>query len=320
MKIKAIIAAAGLATIGTVTPCQAVLVDINSGSNDIDSISNFTAPPALAAVWNNVGMTNFTNSGVYLGNGWALSTVHDGGMSVITLNGQSYYAVANSAQQLTNADSSGADLTLYKLQTPYPPLPALSVATSSPTVGTPYYNVGFGMLRNTAITNYGSAYAIAGNPSASYSGYGYGLTGNTASYTDETWGNNTVFDLGNGTSTATFDAGYGNVTAFAGEFLPGTDIIVYGDSGGAAFNAAGQLIGINCYLDTQLLVNPKLPLPTNAMVYGTLSWMADVATYSGEIDSITGVPEPGTFSLVVIGIFALTARNTRRSRYGKRQV
>lgn len=325
MKIKSIIATTGLVTAGIVVPCQAVLVDINPGSSDWPSISNFSAPPALAAVWNNVGAFSDA-SGVYLGNGWMLTAYHVQLLAPgnVLLGGQNYTWDGNPATRITNpSDGTPTDLQLFRLTT-IPNLPALSLATSSPAVGTPYYNVGYGNLRDTGTQYYDGNWTITTAASAVYTGFGFSVNSNT---NQETWGNNTVMNIsaaygpGNGTNTTIVSAGIGNLTAFAGEFEPGTDQVVYGDSGGPVFNAAGQLIGINNYndVDPRLDANPQ-PWPFYGATYGEISWMADIATYASEIDSITGVPEPGSFSLIAMGIFALTTRNTRSARRARRQV
>ncbi|MDA7951510.1 MAG: serine protease, partial [Pirellulaceae bacterium] len=77
-----------------------------------------------------------------------------------------------------------------------------------------------------------------------------------------------------------------------------------GDSGGAVFNSAGELIGtiyVREFVNTaQLSGNHQ-----EKILYGEKTWIADLSAYSSQISLIQAVPEPSTWGLAIIGIMGV---------------
>jgi hypothetical protein len=274
-------------------PCRAVLVATNP--NATNTIGVNTIQPTGLAAWNYVGWVN-GGSAVYLGNNWVLTADHVGSGN-FNLGSSTY--VTNRSVRVTDSLGNPTDLLLLHITTA-PALTNLSLIFTTPAAGQSYTNIGFGVDRNTAIKYYDASFApVTDASTATYAGFGYG------SSHDKSYGTNSVYNFGTNAAPQTltsFNIGYGKVTAFAGEFLDGTDQIVSGDSGGGVFNSFGQLVGINDAMGTYS------GQPGSTALFGDGSYMVDIATYYHDIAVVTGVPEPGCCSLVAIGLIALKKR------------
>ncbi len=129
----------------------------------------------------------------------------------------------------------------------------------------------------------------------------------TSSTRQMRWGINVV-------SQNNFDteAGWGDVESFKTTF---DDVLneahaVTGDSGGAAFQKIGlawELSGIMHAVDLE----DNQPHGAATAVFGTATFIADLSTYRGQINSIM-IPEPacGTLAIMCLGLLFL---NRRRS-------
>jgi hypothetical protein len=276
---------------------EAVIIGAYPGSTNTDAVA--TDPPASLSGWNYVGTVN-GSSCTYLGNGWMLSPDHVG-IGNVTLNGATYTYNGNAARLNNPADGQPTDLLVFQVfQTV--PLPNLALAYNSPSIGTSYYNVGYGLDRNTALQNYDSSFNItSGTPT--YQGYGYG------SPNTKTYGTNATIDAGTNQNTTTINIGYGNLVTFLGQFSQTTDQIVSGDSGGGVFNSANQLIGMNDAIGEY--TGQETSNASSAALFGDQSYMADIATYYNQIDAITGVPEPSALLIVVAAAPLLLRRRPR---------
>ena len=204
-------------TYNTTAPTASNIPNWNTGWSQPAGQSGVTG-------WNYVGQVNGA-SGVYLGNGWAITAGHVGAGD-LTLNGTDYPVVSGSARGVTNS-SGTADLTLFKL-TLSPNLPALTIATSAPTSYSQFQ---------------------AGSQLAMF-GYGGGQ--------GETWGLNTVtsanqLEAVSGFESTDFETMYGTIFAGTGS-VTNNYSLVSGDSGGGDFiynssTQAWQLAGINEAVD-----------------------------------------------------------------------
>lgn len=220
-------------------------------------------PPADGAPWGNVGQVNGA-SGLYVGNGWALTAVHVG-PGDIYLNGV-VYAYDGTSHRLTNSDGTGTDMVVFHLKT-VPPIPRLALTTSTPTALSTVDLIGCGH--------------IAGSPQTSifpYTGF-YWSAGAAKS-----WGNCTVSVGG----VAVYSAGFGNVSEMSTDFKDPTSPAATsneaeaagGDSGGGVFehtSSGWQLVGM---IDLITI----LPGQTNnTAVYGNNTLAADIATYGPQV-------------------------------------
>jgi hypothetical protein len=107
-------------------------------------IPNWTSGWGASGVtgWNYVGSTNNASS-VYLGDGYVLTAAHVGAGNFL-LDGQTYDAIGGSAESFGTAD-----LTLFKIDTTSTTgtlldLPALTLQTTTPAVGSSVVMIGYG--------------------------------------------------------------------------------------------------------------------------------------------------------------------------------
>ena len=170
-------------------------------------------------------------------------------------DGTEYYYVGSGAVVLANQDSTTSDLELYQIGG-NPFLPNISFGSGTPASGQMIYSIGYGEIRS------GSETTIDGVP---------GYDEAARSPLQETWGNNLLVNAPETGGTVVYKYptqsgvnGNYNVVGIQSEFLVegGTSedsLIADGDSGGAAFNSAGQVIGIN---DEVLTGDPDQPANT----------------------------------------------------------
>jgi hypothetical protein len=279
---------------------------INADNPTSTTPDNTTAPSALPQ-WNNIGTVN-GSSGIYLGNGWVLTADHVGAGN-FTLDGTTYLWNGNAEIRLNNTDGSGpADLVMFQLTSRPTGVSQLAIASTSPTIGTSFYNVGYGLARDTAeeYFNYNSTTKVftqTSNSSAAYQGFGY------ASPNTKSWGQNSVAGF------QSYNIGFGNVNAFYSTFTGTTDQIVSGDSGGGVFNSAGVLIGVNDAIGTYT------NQPADTAFITDQSDLINIAPFYNQITQISQVPEPSTLALLaawtgLLLIFQMPAalRKTRGER------
>ena len=267
-----------------------VIIDSGSGTGNVTA-------PATDPGWDNVGLANASGlSVVYLGNGWVLTANHVGPGDV-WFGGVFYPWVPGAAVQLSNPDTSGADLLLFKISDPFPALPALSIRTTPPPLGTSLVMIGNGRDRGAATT------WDPPGPGPTYDGYFWGA-GAT-----KRWGTNFVEDVNVELYEPNFatqlfgsefdESGGGHSTHEAQGAV--------GDSGGAVFawngssyELAGILIGILSYAEQP----DDTALYTNATVAG------DLSVYRDEI--VDWMPEPAGGLWAGAALLAALARARQR--------
>ncbi len=253
-------------------------------------------------------------AGVYIGYrpdpggpvGYALSGMHLGSPSTLTIEGTTYNVQSHTA-------IDGSDLALFAFTHPdniMPALSALSLSSTTPVDGTDVVMVGIGRNRvqdATTDANVSDAVSVT-------DGTGYTTTSSRL----KRWGTNTTADFGPGPGgpgpTHTFDIGGRDTDVFrtifdepdSGDWLTSNQAQgVTNDSGGGVFSHDGLLLGI--------MVSVQASNASEA-AFGNTTLMADVATYKDEIDvEIEGmlIPEPGTAVLMLCAIALL---------YGMRQL
>ncbi len=290
-------------TVAALTVQSALGVVINNGT-----AANATAP-ADDPGWANVGQLNGA-SGVYLGHfatgDWVLTASHVGAGN-INLGGVSYATVSGSAVQLTNPDGSPTDLELFRISS-NPTLPNLTLADTSPTIGSIVMMVGYGSTGAATLTTWDtstSPWTATTSPTAPHAqGYLY----ETGSRYTKRWGEDVV--------TGDFAVSYANgnvqVTTVALETTftaaAGSSELAPGDSGGATFIKVGgqwELAGINLAIGTLA----DQGQPSGTAVFDNTSYMGDLAAYRGQIGQVTGsVPEPAPVALLLLGAAALGFR------------
>ena len=266
----------------------------------VDTETTATTETVPGAPVANVGSVN-GDSAIYIGNGYVLTADHvgegdfvDGG--VYDIDTSTYVRLVD---PITRAPT---DLILFRLEGTFPNLPDLTLANTSPAAGTALVLTGNGLFRGS-----GPAPTVY---DANYVGFNVSATGQKSTGTTE------VSDLG----LSTISIGYGPVTVFTSVFAPGGSQVEGGDSGGAAFAPDGagyELAGLidakgTYEVDGDTRPNPA---PNGVAVYNDQSDFANIATYAGEIDAITGVPEPSsaTISAAIAGVFLLWRLRRRRA-------
>jgi hypothetical protein len=288
-----------------VSAAQAVIIESSSGAG------NTTAPvddPGFA----NVGIRGAA-SGVYVGNRWVLTANHVGGGS-IELDGTVYGLQAGSGRRLTNAGAGGrsasTDLYMYRIDADPAGLSALSIASSSPSVGDDLVMVGAGYDRGDftrwSVNQQTDPWSWS---EVSSGGTASGYKADTASRSLR-WGTNTVESggwYGIGSDV------YGFITDFD-DLNPSNSTqaqAVVGDSGGGVFRKNGtdwELAGIMLAVggfDGQ-------PNPGENAVFGNVTYIADLSYYAPQINAtIATVPEPGSLGLLIAGGVAIAVAGLR---------
>ena len=223
-----------------------------------------TNAPADGSPWANVGGVNGA-SGIYLGGGWVLTAAHVG-PGDFGLSG-AQFAYDGISHRLTNSDGTATDMIMFHLST-LPGLPPLMLASNNPSALAPIDMVAYGYIAGSSQTNIGS-----------YTGFYWSGAG------FKSWGNNKVKATG-----LTVNGGFGNLSAFSTDFSNPTTSgsasneaqAAAGDSGGAVFQQNGstwQLVGM---IDA---IGPMSGQPTDAAVYGELTYLANIATYRGQVQA-----------------------------------
>jgi hypothetical protein len=238
------------------------LVDAQSQTN--------TSPPSDGSPWANLGQVN-VGGGVYIADGWVLTAFHVNAGN-INLGGTVFFYDGLS-QRLTNSDGSAADLILFHLNPP-PPLPPLSIVSSSPPVSSTVNMIGFGHWAGSAQTDFGGSTGF------------YWSAGGAKS-----WGNNKINQVG-----MLIDDGAGKFNAFSTTFSAPPSQTSHeaqaspGDSGGGVF----RLVGSNWQLAGIMLAtsSPLTGQPSNASAYGQYTYCADAAAYRSQILSIISSTPP----------------------------
>jgi hypothetical protein len=242
-----------------------------------------TALPAGIPVAKNVAHLS-SASAVYLGNRWFITANHVTESTSLTLtDGRSFLLVSGSDTTLQNPSTIAGtpDLRMVRLADD-PGLPALDIATTTPAASSLVMMMGAGLDRGTNIVgwtrNQFGTYAPAPIPNASQIGY------NLQSTSHMRWGFNRVEPGGLTTtsSTQTFH------TKFDRGALPAEAQAASGDSGGGVFQLNGGVWQLTGIMDsTQNFFSPG----SNISVYGDQTYIADLATYRSQIETILSHPD-----------------------------
>ena len=236
---------------------------------DANSRANTNAPPD-GAPWTSVGYVNCC-SGIYLGAGWVLTAYHVGPGNANF--GGTLFPWDGTSLRLTNSDGSATDMVMFRLRS-LPPLPRLSLATTTPAASSVVDMIGCGHIAGSAQTSIGAYTGFYWSPNP--------IKG---------WGNNKVDSGG----TTIINAGVGNVTAFRTTFSSSGQTsdeaqAASGDSGGGVFKQNGstwQLVGMMDAISTF-----GTNQPGNTAVYGNPTYSADIATYRAQIVSLIAATRP----------------------------
>ncbi len=293
-------------------PAHAVIVAGGDGTQNTSAPADDFGFSSVGFVTNSLG--GIAIGGEYLGNGWVLSAYHGVADATQTgfafgpvfFGGTPYTVDPTSGVRLHNPGGSLTDLALFRL-TMEPPVPALTIASASPTDALSVVMMGNGPGRDANETHW--------NVNTGTNPFTWTETagpGNAQGYKElfpqvMRWGTNNVTAFAGGSTTDVFDDGLGNVTAFRTNFTntPGEAQAGGGDSGGGVFWKVGgqwQLGGV------MLFVANFNGQPVGTAVYGNETYAADLATYRPEIASI--IPEPSCAALVLLGA-GITLRRRR---------
>jgi len=227
-----------------------------------DEDSSSTEAPSNDPGWANVGVCGSWTA-VYLGRGWVLTAGHVGAAN-LDLQGVVYAADLKSIERIRNPDLTATDLLLFRVD-PEPDLPALAIASESPSVGSPVVLVGNGFGRGERVNGTSRVGFRWGDPAK------------------KRWGTGVIFEH-------LHDLSIGNTDTFTTRFSIAQTRheaqAAQGDSGGAAFahlDGRWQLAGIILAVDTHV------GQPERTAAYGNRTFIADLARYRRSVQTITGL-------------------------------
>lgn len=283
---------------------RAVVISVGNGSGN-------TNAPINDMGWSYVGAVN-SGSGVYLGGGngvgWVITAGHvynDGGSRNFSINGTSYSAISGNGYQLGSIDlyvyeitvGSGTGLSL---------LSDLTLAGTSPSVGSTLTMIGNGLDRDPSLTTWyvntaQNPYSWSTNWFAGAAiAQGYQELGTSS----KRWGNNLSDGLTNINSTEMIQTTFSTASGHGSE-------VAVGDSGGGMFTSNGSGYQLSGIIDLKTAYSGQ---PNNTAVFGNASYGIDIASYKSEILLITGIPEPSSILLGLLGMGLLVFGLRRHGR------
>jgi hypothetical protein len=236
-----------------------------------------------------------SGTGIYLGNGQALTAAHIGAGDIL-IDGVTLPAVPGTARQLTNFDGSSTDLVVFQVNTAGKNVADLGVTLSSEPIaqGDEVLLVGFGVGQNAA-------------PLVGFDGSAFGYSWN--SERTQRQGTATVSTAANfvtlgSTQTPVFSTTFNNEDS--------TTQATTGDSGGAAFrlNAASgeyELAGVMVGITGRQGVS-RFGSDTHI---ADLNKISELARFDSELPTTGAVPEPSTALYAAIALCLAFFRRRR---------
>lgn len=288
------------------------LIQTARGVVTISGDINNTAPPGQP-FFANVGTVN-GSSGIYLGDRWVITAAHVAGSLPpnASFGGTTYVTQSGSFHRISNPVGSGlstlTDIVVFRLGTA-PALPALTLASSPPTVGADLTMIGNGNMQANQPT-YWEVTSLPGEaddiwtertpPDPAINAAGY----KTNPTREIRWGDNDIETI-----NETIHYGSGDVRAFTTSFDSGAMVqegqAVVGDSGGAAlyYNGSewvlsGMMVAVGTF--------ENQPGGATAAVVGNNTAIADLSYYRAEI--LAAIPEPSQAILVGVSTLAFLFR------------
>ncbi len=310
-------ASAGLVYLLCALPAHAVVVaGANGGGSNNTTQEDLEVSLAIANGDFFQNVFRYSNaSGVYLGyavtesglRAYALTATHiTPEASTVVIGGVTYNVL--SQVQIDNSDVSL--LTLSQEFDIMPSIPALTLSSSTPAIGTQVVMIGYGTDRvQPSTTNPSTSDAV----SLPGGGTGYTTTGTTSS---KHWGTNTTVSI---SGSATTTAAFSGTTVLAatifnqpnsGQWTTSNEAqAVVGDSGGGVFSYDGTLLGL---MSTVSGTNPYLA------PFGQATYFSDISIYKESIEQEIGhelIPEPSTYVLCLLaGLGLILIRRTQRKQ------
>ncbi len=250
-------------------------------------ISPYYEVPNLKAPANDPGWTHVGRidggSAVYLGNRWVITANHVDTGNLRLADGRVLAESVGSSVRLKNTGTTIApDLRMFRLAAD-PGLSAMSLATVAPGAGSLVTMIGAGVGREPELRGWqfnGSQWTEAPVPDANVFGYELGSDNKMR------WGLNIISSASafiSQTGTRVFQ------TTFDKEGTTFEAQATTGDSGGGVFyqsNGSWQLAGL--MIATQPLSNQ----PSDTVMYGQRTYIADLASYRQQIVDMMNRAEP----------------------------
>jgi hypothetical protein len=256
-----------------------------------------TLAPLNGAPWANVGSIGGA-SGVYLQNGWVITAKHVvGNNTSVTINfGGNNFSNINAITTLTNPDSSASDLVMFNIGT-NPGAVSIGIVSARPSVSNELTMIGFGRQRSGGLTTI---------THTSGSANGYAQTGSGA----KSWGNE-YRDFGANFTFSGPDLNptIGYTTTFSATGSSNSTQAATGDSGGGVFV---QNAGVWYLAGTMNAIGTYSGQTANTAAAGNITAIADLASYSTQINNLLAIPEPQTLFLAAIAVLLLLGLAQRK--------
>lgn len=225
------------------------------------------------------------------------ATISFQGGAITTTSTEAFVFPTWDGHSLGNND----DIAILKLDTPINSIPGFGLATGSPVLQ-PVLHAGYGLI-GTGLTG-----AIPGTFGTLH--YGYNVY-------DAVWsGGSLAYDFDNGTAANDVFCIIAE-TCDTGLPFPNEAMIASGDSGGPSFVLEGgvfKLVGVHSFGATFGLGYGDIDDDLNS-TFGEVAGDTYLLPHAAWIASITAVPEPQTYLMLLAGLFGIGMFVQRRSNH-----
>ena len=264
-----------------------------------------TSNPGNGVPWGNVGALNGA-TGIYLGNSWVLTAGHVG-VGALVLDIGTFFPEGD-AVQIVNPDGTAADMIMFRLSAE-PNLPPLTLASSAPAMNSDFVMIGNGRIRGSSQKTY--TWTDSTNVSRTGTGFDWSTSG------FKSFGTNRVSSLVSSVfNTQSFISDFTRASGPLNTATSSEGQAAVGDSGGAAFTRTSALSNTWQLSGMMFAIGGFGGQPANTALYGNVTYYADIASYSPQIETTRLIPEPSTALLLVAagGLLGLRASGRKRSR------
>jgi hypothetical protein len=258
-----------------------------------DGTGNTNDEPGLVG-WDYVGRVQHPNnraSVTYLGHDWFITANHvyqssHGAPTGIIFNGSTYSINASSWKQITNNNSTVADLAMFRANGNFSHIPDPTISASTPSSGTDLTMIGYGRNRESNMTYWDASWNETNEASAAYTGYKIVFSETKRWGVNDSEGEFDLYTVDTKSFYTDFDNNYGEAQG------------ARYDSGGGVFSGTTSNWELAGIMWTTLAFQNQPPSGNEKhYVHGNLTLVADLSEYRDQI--VSTIPEPLSAGIVL---------------------